>query len=310
MRVAVFFACCESEYEIGCAALQSLLNGLDGDSVDLYILDDASPSRVGQRISTSIDLVNVCSVEHYLLPKSLGFRGTIQRTMIGLDWIASKPQEYDLVYQIDADALVLRNDLGEFFNALMLDRQGLYGVSYPMRKRDILLYLADLFPLGFSRRTVDGAIQRRWKFPRTKPTWWARFGWRAVLKGFRFRYIAGGFYVLGGRTLRALAESGILRKEQSNFGFMSSDDLLLTTIVRGINHNVVDLGIDSSEWSRALSTSEKTPLQTILDRRLFAVHPLKNTKAAWERREELSKYFENVAFLASTTNETARSSQQ
>lgn len=291
MRLALFFCVCEGEYEIAWEALVSLLRSCKQHEVALFILDDASPSRVGKRLAERVKSERDMPIECIELEKSLGFRGTAWRAFHGLAQIAKAARNFDLVIKIDADALVLREDLGAFIATACPDGRGLYGELRAMRWRDRLLYAADQLPAGFTREAVDGVIQHKWKLARRKPVWWADVGRRAFRNGFRFGYIGGCFWFLGGQTLATLHGAGLLDRDQAQHGFVFNDDLLLTTAVLGIGHPVVDLATLSPSFGGTMSMSERFPLDEVLRRRPFVVHPLKNNPEAWQRREQLRTHF-------------------
>ena len=291
MKAAVFFVVCEGEFEIGVDALQSLVDSLNDYEVDVFILDDASPSLVGRAIAKRINTKGIQTIHHMDLEASLGFRGSAQRAFIGLSWIYKSAKEFDVIIKIDADALVLRKDLGRHIQETLQDGRGLYGVEYSMRKRDKILYIADQFPIGLTRRLVNGIIQRDWRIGRAYPVWWSDIGKKARHNGYKYSYIQGCFWFLGAETLNALAEADYLDRDQSNFGFVFNDDLILTSATAAIEHPIVDLTKLSGAWLRSMGLSELEPIGLIQEQQPYVVHPLKNYPAANARREELKKLF-------------------
>jgi hypothetical protein len=282
---------CEGEFEVGWEALRSLLAACKDHDLELFFLDDGSPSRVGRRLAERLKAERELPTECIELEKSLGFRGSAVRAFTGLAHIARSGKAFDAVIKIDADALVLREDLGAFIAAACRDGRGLFGEQHAMRARDRVLYAADQLPAGFTREVVDGTIQRRWRLSRLKPVWWADLGRKALLNGFKFQYIPGCFWFLGGQTLAALDAAGHLRRDQATHGFVFNDDLLLTTAVLAIGHPIVDLATLSPSFGGTMGMSERTPLDEVLRRRPFVVHPLKNNPQAWQRRQELRTHF-------------------
>lgn len=293
MKLALFMKVCEGEYDIAWDALTSLAQSCKGADITLFVLDDASPSRVGKRLADKFHETTHNPVDCLELPRSLGFRGSAQRAFLGLDRIASSGEEFDIVVKIDSDALVVRDDLGDFLEKSCPNGLGLYGEGREMRGRDRLLFLADYLPMGFKRESIDGVIQRKWQLSRTYPVWWSDVGTRALLNGFRFHFIPGCFWYLGGKTLQKLKEVGYLSRDQSNYGFVFNDDLLLTTAVYAINHPVVDLTTISPHWQESMAMSEDTPLAVVKQLHPYVVHPLKDRPKAWERRRELKPLLES-----------------
>lgn len=287
MKLALFMNVCEGEYEMGLSALQTLIQSCQSNDLQFFVVDDASPSKAGQRLAAQFRALTGQPADCLELPKSLGFRGNAQRAFMGLHRIATCGEEFDAVIKIDADAIVIRKDLGEFIADVCVDGIGLYGEAYPMRLQDKILYLADFIPFGFKRKLVDGIIQRQWQFSRLYPVWWVDLGFKALLNGFRFRYIPFCFWILGGKTLQKLSSQGYFTRDQSRYGFVFNDDLMLTSAVYAVNHRVVDLSAVSPHWQRSLAASEEVPLADIVAHKPYVVHPLKDHPKAWERRREL-----------------------
>jgi len=291
MKAAVFFVVCEGELEIGIDALQSLVSSLKGYEIDVFILDDGSPSFVGQNIAKKLNTGGIQEIHHMDLAVSLGFRGSAQRAFIGLSWIHNTAKKFDVIIKIDADAVVLREDLGQHIQETLQGRRGLYGVEYSMRKRDKILYIVDQFPIGLTRKLVNGIIQRAWRIGRIYPVWWSDIGKKARHNGYKYSYIQGCFWFLGANTLHELVEANYLDRDQSNFGFVFNDDLILTTATMAIQHPVVDLTKVSNAWRCSMTLSESTPIGVIQAQKPYVIHPLKNHHAANVRREEFKKLF-------------------
>jgi hypothetical protein len=285
-RLALFMTLCEGEYEIARDALASLLAICPIERPELFLIDDASPSRVGRRIAEQTRRRGI--ITHCLeMPHQLGFFGTGRRTFRGLEWVASHG-EFDLLVKIEPDALVLRPDTFEMILSQCRDGIGLFGEAHALRRRDLLLYLLDHAPVGL-RRHIDrtGIIRRKWELGRLRPVWWSDFGRRAIMNGFRFCYLPACFFFLGGKTLKALHEQGILARLQEPRGFVCADDVLLTTAVWALGHPVVNLADSSPHWGYTMGMDEDAPLEVVRNVRPYVVHPLKNRPRAWARRRTL-----------------------
>ena len=279
---------CEGEYEIARDALASLLAICPIERPELFLIDDASPSRVGQRVAAETRKRGI--ITHCLeMPHSLGFFGTGRRTFRGLEWLASHG-EFDLLVKIEPDALVLRQDTFEMILSECKDGIGLFGEAHALRRRDLLLYLFDHLPFGL-RRHIDraGIIRRKWELGRFGPVWWSDFGRKALRNGFRFQYLPACFFFLGGKTLKALHEQGILARLQEPRGFVVADDVLLTMAVWALGHPVVNLTDRSPHWGYAMGMDENAPLEVVRNVQPYVIHPLKNRPRAWERRRLLRK---------------------
>ena len=105
---------CEGEYDLAWDALTSFTQSCTSANITLFVLDDASPSRVGKRLADKFHEMTGNPVDCLELPRSLGFRGTSRRLFLGLERIANHGEAFDIVVKIEADALVVRDDLGNF----------------------------------------------------------------------------------------------------------------------------------------------------------------------------------------------------
>jgi hypothetical protein len=285
MQAAILMTVSQGEEEIAWDTLRSLARSCDGAQLSLVLVDDASPSHIGARLASRFAESTGHTAECIELPMSLGFRGTAQRLFRGLDRIAARLPSVDMVIKLDADACIVRPGLSGCLASLCRDGVGFYGERYPMRHRDALLIMADHLPCGFSRKQVGEVIYRDWQLRRVRPVWWADFGRAALARGYRFGFIAGGFCILGGKTLQKMARAGWLGRNQAPIGFTFTDDVLITMAAYAVGDPVVDLR-GMSHWG-FLATTEDTPLSEIVPHRPYVVHHLKNRPRAWERRREL-----------------------
>jgi hypothetical protein len=286
VEAAVLMTVCEGEEGIAWDTLHGLARSCAGARLSLQLVDDASPSAIGRRLALRFTDTTGHPADCIELPHSLGFRGTAQRLFRGLEGIAQSGRNLDMVVKLDADACIVRPDLLSFLESICPDGVGFFGERYPMRHRDTLLLLADCLPFGFARRQVGDVIHPEWRLSRLGSVWWSDFGRAALAQGYRSGFIAGGFCVLGGKTLRKMADKGWLARDQARVGFTFTDDVLLTIASCATGDPVVDLRTLSTQWG-FLSTTEETPLAEIVPYRPYVVHHLKNRPRAWERRREL-----------------------
>jgi hypothetical protein len=285
-RIALLMTVCEAERRIAPGALASVVAALPGTDLTLFIVDDASPSHVGRGL---LDLYPHLPGHLVRFERSLGFTGTARRLFAGLAAIADSKTEFDAIVKFDPDALVVTDDLAGFIGAVAPDGRGLHGVISRMRKRDALLLVADLFPVGFRRRYRDGVIQRKWELSRLRPVWWWGIGWRAVLRGMRFRYIAGGLCILGGRTLRELGQRGWLRlKHEGRHGFTFTDDMLLSVATVALGHAISDPARIRPNWA-VLDGDHATDWEGKLAAGALVLHPLKDNPRADEVRKMVAE---------------------
>lgn len=289
MRHAILMYVCEGEQAIALSALRSLARACPGLSFDLFLVDDGSPSRVAQRLARSLP-PEISLGRLIELPRSLGYRGCIERLLLGARAIVDSGVPYDWILKLDADALVLRADLGRHLAAVCAGATGVWGCVFPMRHRDRLLLLADLLPAGFRRRTVDGTIRRDWELRRWRPVWWLGIGLRAFRHGFRFRMVPGSFFVWSGATLRKIAAAGLLdRHRTGRHGFVTSEDDILTTLLTlAVGDPLHDLQDRHPTWG-LVRMPRTQKLEELLAADPFLVHPLKADGPLLALRAELEQ---------------------
>src|SRR5688500_10089488 len=81
MKIGVFFGVYEAEKAFAHQTLGQLLDILQNHDVHVLILDDASPSFVGQTLQASYADRDRVSCEVIRNEKSSGFRGAMDRTL-------------------------------------------------------------------------------------------------------------------------------------------------------------------------------------------------------------------------------------
>jgi hypothetical protein len=292
---------CQGESDIARDAITSLLGDAAPGGIEAFILDDASPSRVGQAVVDHCASLGI-PARLKVMPSRVGFRGGITRVVTTLKWIADtaaaehsgRPLPYDLVVKLDPDSLLLRRDTVAFL-AGRCPRRGIAGILHNMRRRDQLLFLADLLPVGFRRQSVDGVVHHKWEFRRFGPVWWSDIGRRALLNGFRFRYTHGALYVIGGETLQSLAAAGYLHRPLAGrHGFMTSEeDPMASVLTAAVGHPIVDLNAPGAPFGEAYAWPDMDPAP-LLAAGAFLLHPLKPTPAGTELRRRFIQALEHA----------------
>jgi hypothetical protein len=290
MRIALLMSVCEGDKAIAREAASALIRGSAGAKFDVFILDDASPSRVGEMLAEHCGkLPGVLSTGVKLLPAPVGFRGGVTRVILQLQWIASVGTPYDIVMKIDPDSLVVREDFLDSFRHDIVRRggRGLWSIAHPNRFRDVVLFLADLLPAGFRRKTVGTIIQRDWELSRMRPVWWSDIGWRALFHGYRFRYSHGAFYAFGGETFREIARRGYLdRLVIGRHGFVTSEeDPMATVLTRAVGDPLIDLNQLVPNWGIAFLGSQARA-EEVLSSGTYLVHPIKDNDSGRKLRGE------------------------
>jgi hypothetical protein len=292
MKIAILMVVCEGEYAIACDALKSLVSTCAQHEIVAFIVDDASPSLVGERVVNAIERAIGIQGLCLRLPESLGYHGMAERLFIGLNFIVTGGLQFDLVIKLDPDVLVLRRDFEEFMMKHCASPTGLSGEMHWMHPRLRLSFLLDQLPVGFRRKAINRVMQHGGELSRVGPVWWSDIGRRAFLKGFRFRYVSGCFWVLGGETLRLLDAQGHLARSQERHGLLFNDDIILTTFVYALGHPVLDLSETSSHWGSSMFMSDQTPIEAVLKHAPYVVHPLKSHPSALLRRQELHRHYD------------------
>jgi hypothetical protein len=289
VRQAILMYVCEGEQAIALGALRSLARACPGLSYDLFLVDDGSQSRVAQQLARRLP-PGIAVGRLLELPRSLGYRGCIERLLIGARAIVNSGVPYRLIVKLDADTLVLRADLGEHLLSACSGRVGIWGCCFPMRYRDRVLLLADILPVGFRRRTIEGTIQRDWELARWRPVWWTSIGLRAFRNGFRFWIVPGSFFVWSGDTLRKIAAQGLLDCHRAGrHGFVTSEDDLFTTLLTlAAGDPLHDLQDAHPTWGLARMPRTQS-FEGVVAADPFVVHPLKADGETAALREMLER---------------------
>ena len=288
MKLLIFYGLYEGEKTIAPHALGQLLTILAGHEVDVLILDDASPSRVGEQTKARFTGQGPGRVDVLRLEHSTGYRGSIDRMFTALHWVTQTGRTYDYVLRVDADIHFCRADLASLFTPGRLPMRGIIGQPLVMRRRDFVQVLADVLPAGFRRhRTPDGKIEHKWELQRCRPVWWHTIGWRALRHGFRGVIVPGSFIVIAGATLTAFRDRGWLDRLRENLGLVFGDDTMLSIATRAVGHPVVDVRTLLPDWSCSLFIGPTITATAVRSAGHYFIHPMKDAVWANELRQAL-----------------------
>ena len=289
MKLLVFYGLYEGEKVSAPLALGQLLAILAGHEVDVLILDDASPSHIGEQMKARFAGQGAGRIDVLRLEHSTGYRGSIDRTFSALQWAVQTGRAYDYVLRVDADVHFCRPDLANLFAPGVLPTQGIIGQPLVMRSRDFAQVWADVLPVGFRRRrTDDSKIEHQWELKRGRPVWWHNIGWRALANGFRGVIIPGCFIIIAGATLAALHNRGWLDRPRTSLGLAFGDDTILALATRAIGHPVIDARTLMPDWSCCLFITTETTSATVRAAGHYFIHPLKDVAWANELRQALT----------------------
>jgi hypothetical protein len=276
-RIAVVTFTYEGDRQIAFELLESLVTSFQGERFDLFLTDDASASRVGDRV---LDWAHQRGIAATCLrdEQSQGFRGAVDRTIRVLSTIAAHPARYDVILRIDTDALVIREGLALELLRTCTDPRGLYGVVKYMRPRDRIGLLADLLPVGLKRRSTNGQIEHGYGPRRVRPVWWWGAGLKALVKGFDFGFVEGSCYALGGQVPAELARHGYLGMyRRGGHGLITSEeDIIVTILCRAAGLPLYELDKRDRSW-RDVNTIGERALDRGVEDLPFVIHPLKPT---------------------------------
>jgi len=277
MRLAIMTFVYEDDRDIALDMLESVLRSCSGAVIDVFLTDDGSHSHVGDYV---VDWCRSAGVRAICLRNSRnrGFRGAVERTIRLMKAIAEEPTAYDIILRIDTDALAIRHGLGESLRVSCTDRHGLYGVIQRMRLKDRIAFLIDLLPIGPKRQIRNGRIGHSFRSLRFSPVWWWGLGIRGLLRGFRFTFVQGSCYLLGGDVPRDLMKLGFLdRFSERRYGLVTSEeDVMVTLMCRAAGLRFYDLDRLDPTW-REVNRIGEGVLDCPFDRLPYVVHPLKST---------------------------------
>jgi hypothetical protein len=277
MRLALIMAVCEGEYACGIDAIESMRRSCAGAEIDLYLIDDASPSRVGEALAAEFQrrgLWAVCQT----LDSTIGFRGCAMRSFTLLASVARSGRPYDLVVKMDPDTLVIRDGLLEIMKKHCLGGEGIWGPRQKMRLKDRIPLLLDLLPAGFRRRRRGTIIEHAYELRRFRPVWWNRMGWNALRRGFKFQFVPGAMMIISMRTVqKALEREYLENRFNRGHGFITSEeDIMVSLLITACGAPVNDLRIMVPDYGD-VSVSDTADPNQLLSRGLYFVHPVKPT---------------------------------
>jgi len=280
----------EADHKIAFDLLDSVVRSCKGVEIDLYFTDDASPSNLGRKI---VSWCNDVGVNAICLrdEKNLGYRGAVYRTVRLLKTIADQDKSYDVIVRIDTDALVIRHGLGDVLRQVCNDRFALYGVIQYMRRKDGLGLILDLIPFGLKRQfDSSGRIARSYSFSRYRPVWWWRIGFLGIFHGFRFGFVQGSCYFLGGGVPEKLKMLGYLDCfDQNRFGLITSEeDVIVSLMCRAAGVRIHEMDRSDPSW-RDMNSIGDAVLSRDPALLPYVIHPLKTTREHEELREKIKR---------------------
>jgi glycosyltransferase involved in cell wall biosynthesis len=291
MKIGVFFGVYEAEKPFAQQTLGQLLDILQNHDVHVLILDDASPSFLGDSLARAFADRKNTSFEVIRKEKSSGFRGAMDRTLLAFRRLAESTQDFDYVLRVDADLFFNRKELAAVFDGQRLPTQGLIGTFARFRPRDYLQVLLDLLPLGFRRRQTQGIVEHDWELKRLKPVWWWDLGLRALLHGFNHRFIGGSFQIMAGSTFYEIARRGWMQRNPlEGLGLVFGEDVMTNILVKALNHPLVDIAELLPDWACDMAINpHKGGSRMIQAHRYYLVHPLKGDAWGLKLRQELER---------------------
>lgn len=288
MKLLILFQVWEGDKNIAPLTLGQFLTIVSGHENDVLIFDDASPSRLGDRLATLFGgkgpgRIDVLRSEH-----STGYTGTIDRLFEALHWVVRCGRTYDYIVKVEPDVHFCRRNLASLFDPGILPEFGIVGPTHRMALRHFVQVLADLLPAGIQRRRgPGGTIERDLEFKRFRPVWWQGIGWRALLRRFTGVMVPFPFVVISCKTLAAMNAQSWFDLQRSQIGAVFADDVVFTMAVQALGHGVVDISTLLSDWSCNLFISPTATAQTAREYWRDLIHPMKDTAWANALREEL-----------------------
>lgn len=293
MKLTAFVGVCEPEAAIAPVTIDQLVRICRGRGVDLSlaIRDDASPSRLGERLVAQFQPALSHPIDLVRLEQSSGYYGAIDRTLDMFRHLAESGQGGDYVLRLDPDVHFCREDVGRLFDTRLLPVRGLVGPLLQMRPRDHVQVYLDLLPVGFRRREFDGRREHAWQL-RRRAVWFRRVALGAIRNGFRGQLVPGPFQLLAWPTLREIHARGYLRQPRRAWGLVFGEDILTNLLVRAVGHPVVDVRELVPDWRCELFLDESATAESLRMSANYFVHPLKDRAWAHAIRREVGPWHE------------------
>lgn len=277
MRIAVKMSVYDGDYQIARSMLHTLRRSLGNTRLSLYLVDDASNEHVGEKLrdefNDHLEAVHLHRMDH-----PTQYRGMIQRNYHAFSMIHDDPEGFDLIARLDSDLLVAREGLDRFLaDTTHNHKPAAWGIPSTLRKRDLILFLADLLPIGLRRQQQpQGVISRKWELKRTRPVWWSTQGWKCLLRAkLPTPFLGGSAIFLNHKAFQLIYNDAWQHYDPRRRGLINSeDDTLITTILHANNADMINLNQTGPSAFADLAWSTGRPTDD-----LYIVHPLKNQDA-------------------------------
>jgi hypothetical protein len=256
-----------------------------------WILDDCTKDGTYEALSQWVETRGGTLRRN---PEPRGYRGIARSYYSLLRTIATEEPGLEMVIKIDPDTVLLGGDLltriRERFAAQGPGMVGAYRVGagghrrvFGHIRRNMLVDL--LLPIG---------PHKTWRAVRVGLPYWARYLRRARRHGYVFgEHVLGALAAVHMSTVRALLAAGFLDVPASFRALTVQMDVLLGLGIRAVGHQLIDLdGPPPAAASVWLQFLPPVPLsaETLLERRLLAVHPVKSTPDGEAMREVFRKH--------------------
>lgn len=276
MRLLFCLMVCEKDWKVAHSTIERLGEVMGPRKFDVLLFDDASPSRVGDRLVAHFAgklpaKISVVRAEH-----SKGYYRLIENLMVLFGVAAQSSEPYDMVIRIDPDIHIVSNSFGSFFDQDVWPRQGIVSLVFQSRWRDFVQFFNDISPVGFRRKRVNGVGMHAWQFAGFRRVWWAWHGWRALFRGYWRQVTPGAFMAVPWATLQEMKRRGMFEQSHEEMGLIFGDDLIFGILVKSLGHPIVNIRdlLPQFRWNLWLRRGQ--PLESIQARDITLLHPLKD----------------------------------
>ena len=280
-RFAVILQVCEHDQALAQAALESYRLSTPGLETHYFIMDDASPNRVGEQLQEELEDLGL-PVTLTTLSRPHGYHGLALRFAKILENVYASGVRFDAIVKFDSDTLFtsprFSDTLKEF---IRLRGPAIAGVRGKLRFRDRILLTMDLLPFGFRRQIVDDQIIHRWG-PRPRPTAISRVLRQALKRGYRYTYVNGAMSIYNMALIDEMARRKWLPDSLEAIGLMFTDDLTPAVAAIACDAHFYDLDRDGANW-----LSPHAVVNDVDEHDWMFVHPVKMTPRNCELRAEI-----------------------
>jgi len=278
---------CESDKVIAERMLGQLVDLCGDHELHLLIFDDASESHIGERLKQEFATKIPGEIEVLRCASNRGYYRLQNNLFEMLQHAVRSGVSYDYVLKVDPDVHFIDRRIAVLLDARKLPDRGSIGHIFKVRKRELVQILGDLLPFGFRRRRKGKKIDHKWQWRFYRKVWWSDIGRRAIFRKKLGWVAPGSFYLVAWSSVLEMASRGYLDRDHDGIGLVFGEDFLLSIVITAIGHPMTALTEIDPNFKCALFLNESISPDEVVSQGLYYIHPVKDTKAGHQLRDQL-----------------------